>query len=68
MWRELLGLDKKSTNLVELIVPKRSFSDVILPPETRQQLYEALTHIGSRGAAPHLARPRVQLRGPSGHG
>lgn len=45
MWRELLGLEKKANNLVELIVPKRSFSDVILPPETRQQLYEALTHI-----------------------
>jgi hypothetical protein len=45
MWRELLGLDKKANNLVELIVPRRSFSDVILPPETRQQLYEALTQI-----------------------
>lgn len=45
MWRELLGLEKKANNLVELIVPKRSFSDVILPPETRQQLYEALTQI-----------------------
>lgn len=45
MWRELLGLEKKANSLVELIVPRRSFSDVILPPETRQQLYEALTQI-----------------------
>jgi AAA+ superfamily predicted ATPase len=45
MWREILGLEKKPNSLVELIVPRRSFSDVVLPEETRQQLYEALTHI-----------------------
>jgi SpoVK/Ycf46/Vps4 family AAA+-type ATPase len=45
MWRELFGLDRKVNSLAEVIVPKRSFSDVILPPETRQQLYEALTQI-----------------------
>lgn len=45
MWREILGLEKKSSGLVELIVPRRSFADVVLPEETRQQLYEALTHI-----------------------
>lgn len=44
MWRELLGL-KKTENLLELLTPRRSFSDVILPPETREQLYEALTQI-----------------------
>ena len=43
MWREILGLEKKQNNLVELITPKRSFADVILPEETKQQLYEALT-------------------------
>src|SRR5918912_1268836 len=45
MWREILGLEKKGSSLVELIIPKRSFSDVVLPDETRQQLYEALTQI-----------------------
>ncbi len=45
MWRELLGLEKKPTGLVDIIVPQRSFADVILPDETRQQLYEALTQI-----------------------
>ena len=45
MWREILGLEKKSNGLVELITPRRSFADVVLPEETRQQLYEALTQI-----------------------
>jgi AAA+ superfamily predicted ATPase len=45
MWREILGLEKKPNSLVELMVPRRSFNDVILPEETRQQLYEALTTI-----------------------
>ncbi|MFN3652492.1 MAG: AAA family ATPase [Armatimonadota bacterium] len=45
MWREILGLEKKPTTLADLITPRRSFSDVILPNETRQQLYEALTQI-----------------------
>jgi AAA+ superfamily predicted ATPase len=43
MWREILGLEKK--NLVDLITPRRTFKDVILPEETRQQLFEALTQI-----------------------
>ncbi len=45
MWRELLGIEKKANSLVELIVPRRGFNDVVLPDETRQQLYEALTQI-----------------------
>jgi DNA polymerase III delta prime subunit len=45
MWREILGLEKKPNNLVDLITPRRSFADVILPEGTRQQLYEALTQI-----------------------
>jgi AAA+ superfamily predicted ATPase len=45
MWREILGLEKKQSNLTELIVPRRGFADVVLPEETRQQLYEALTQI-----------------------
>jgi SpoVK/Ycf46/Vps4 family AAA+-type ATPase len=44
LWRELLGL-KKTESLLELITPRRTFSDVILAPETREQLYEALTQI-----------------------
>jgi len=45
MWRELLGLERKTNGLLELITPRRSFNDVVLPPETRQELYEALTQI-----------------------
>jgi len=45
MWDKILGIEKKANSLVELIQPRRSFSDVVLPEETRQQLYEALTHI-----------------------
>lgn len=45
MWRELLGLERKANGLLELITPRRSFNDVVLPPETRQELYEALTQI-----------------------
>lgn len=45
MWRELLGLDKKPQSLLDLLTPRRSFADVILPEETRRQLYEALTQI-----------------------
>lgn len=45
MWREILGLDRRPSTIYELIQPKRSFDQVILPPATRQQLYEALTQI-----------------------
>src|SRR5215210_2500849 len=45
MWRELLGLEKKPTALVEAMTPRRGFADVVLPEETRKQLYEALTQI-----------------------
>lgn len=45
MWKEILGIEKKSNNLAEIIVPRRTFSDVVLPDETRQSLYEALTQI-----------------------
>lgn len=45
MWREILGLDKRPNTITELIVPKRSFNDVVLPASTRRQLFEALTQI-----------------------
>ena len=45
MWKEILGIEKKPNNLAEIIVPRRTFSDVVLPEETRQSLYEALTQI-----------------------
>jgi len=45
MWREILGLEKKGSGLAEILTPRRTFSDVILPEETRRQLYEALTQI-----------------------
>jgi SpoVK/Ycf46/Vps4 family AAA+-type ATPase len=45
MWREILGIEKKPSNLFEMIAPRRSFADVVLPEETRRQLYEALTQI-----------------------
>jgi len=44
MLKELLNWGGKR-DLVELIVPRRSFSDVILPENTRQSLYEALMQI-----------------------
>jgi DNA polymerase III delta prime subunit len=45
MWREILGIKKEPSSLLDLLTPRRSFSDVVLPDETRQQLYEALTQI-----------------------
>jgi hypothetical protein len=45
MWRELLGLEKKPSGAIELRDPSRSFADVILPTETRRQLFAALTQI-----------------------
>ncbi|MGV3719615.1 MAG: ATP-binding protein [Actinomycetota bacterium] len=45
MWRELLGLERKSAGLLDLIIPRRSFQDVVLPDATRQQLFEALIQI-----------------------
>src|SRR6476620_1326669 len=44
MLKELLNWGGKR-DLVELMVPRRSFSDVILPERTRQSLYEALMQI-----------------------
>lgn len=44
MLKELLNWGGRR-DLVELIVPRRSFSDVILPERTRQSLYEALMQI-----------------------
>src|SRR2546421_10192405 len=44
MLKELLNWGARR-DLVELIVPRRSFSDVILPERTRQSLYEALMQI-----------------------
>src|SRR5205809_7173583 len=48
MLKELLNWGGKR-DLVELIVPRRSFSDVILPERTRQSLYEALMQIEKHG-------------------
>ncbi len=45
MWREIFGLEKKPTGAIELRDPVRSFADVILPEETRKQLFAALTQI-----------------------
>jgi SpoVK/Ycf46/Vps4 family AAA+-type ATPase len=44
MLKELLNWGAKR-DLVELITPRRSFADVILPESTRQSLYEALMQI-----------------------
>lgn len=44
MLKELLNWGAKR-DLVELIAPRRSFADVILPENTRQSLYEALMQI-----------------------
>ena len=44
MLKELLNWGARR-DLVELIVPRRTFADVILPERTRQQLYEALMQI-----------------------
>jgi AAA+ superfamily predicted ATPase len=45
MWREIFGLEKKPAGAIELRDPVRSFADVILPEETRKQLFAALTQI-----------------------
>ena len=45
MWRELFGLEKKPAGAIELRDPVRSFADVILPEDTRRQLFAALTQI-----------------------
>ncbi|MBM3459961.1 MAG: ATP-binding protein, partial [Armatimonadetes bacterium] len=49
MWRDILGIEKKQSSLLELTSPHRTFNDVVLPDETRQQLYEALTQIRKHG-------------------
>jgi SpoVK/Ycf46/Vps4 family AAA+-type ATPase len=48
MLKELLNWGQRK-DLVELIVPRRSFADVILPENTRQSLYEALMQIEKHG-------------------
>jgi SpoVK/Ycf46/Vps4 family AAA+-type ATPase len=48
MLKELLNWGARR-DLVELLVPRRSFSDVILPESTRQSLYEALMQIEKHG-------------------
>jgi AAA+ superfamily predicted ATPase len=48
MLKELLNWGARR-DLVELITPRRSFSDVILPEGTRQSLYEALMQIEKHG-------------------
>lgn len=45
MWREIFGFDKKPGGAIELRDPVRSFADVILPDETRRQIFAALTQI-----------------------
>jgi AAA+ superfamily predicted ATPase len=44
MWKELFNLGQRR-ELLELIVPRRSFADVILPERTRRALYDALMQI-----------------------
>src|ERR1700674_5298556 len=44
MLKELLNWGGRR-DLVELLTPRRSFTDVILPENTRQSLYEALMQI-----------------------
>lgn len=48
MLKELLNWGARK-DLVELIAPRRSFADVILPERTRQSLYEALMQIEKHG-------------------
>lgn len=44
MWKELFNIGQRR-ELLELIVPRRTFSDVILPERTRKALYDALMQI-----------------------
>jgi AAA+ superfamily predicted ATPase len=44
MWKELFNLGQRR-ELLELITPRRSFADVILPERTRRSLYDALMQI-----------------------
>jgi len=45
-WRELFfGPQPERTGMVEPLVPRRTFADVILPPSTRRQLDRALVQI-----------------------
>jgi AAA+ superfamily predicted ATPase len=44
MWKELFNIGQRR-ELLELIVPRRSFADVILPERTRRALYDALMQI-----------------------
>jgi AAA+ superfamily predicted ATPase len=45
-WRELFfGPQPERTGMVEPVVPRRTFADVILPPSTRRQLDQALVQI-----------------------
>lgn len=49
MLRELLLGSPLRRDLVEVITPRRSFSDVILPESTRRSLFEALIQIEKHG-------------------
>jgi AAA+ superfamily predicted ATPase len=44
MWKELFGIGQRR-ELLELITPRRTFADVILPERTRRALYDALMQI-----------------------
>lgn len=44
MWKELFNIGQRR-DLLELITPRRSFADVILPERTRRALYDALMQI-----------------------
>src|SRR5439155_1298587 len=43
--RELFGLGKPRTSLVEVVMPRRTFDDVILPATTRRALDDALQQV-----------------------
>jgi SpoVK/Ycf46/Vps4 family AAA+-type ATPase len=49
MWKELLLGTPLRRDLAEVITPRRSFSDVILPESTRRSLFEALIQIEKHG-------------------
>jgi SpoVK/Ycf46/Vps4 family AAA+-type ATPase len=47
--RELFGFPKARTSLVEVLSPRRTFDDVILPANTRRALDEALQQVRNHG-------------------
>lgn len=45
MLRDLFNIGAPKNELVEVFVPKKTFQDVVLPENTRRQLYDALIQI-----------------------